>query len=352
MPIKPTIIGAAAAPQAGSKLAPTRLGGSGAGGVVPTQPAPPAQPAMRPTAFKPTAMPSTVPAPAQAPAVQPTSMAKPTAMPSRPPAPAPAPAEPLRASVLPGTQRKPLEVSYEQLAQRFPGTDVNLLERARAILAGVSLHTNGAASWLSFGVQAQEAVTGLVLERVSAMETSPTRDVTTHLARMQLLLSEVLDAMDGGFFKKPASAVWASVAGEVRQLETLLRNAGPKLSEMLVTLSAMEPKLRDAGEVLQAHALAALYLVDVAGSDAANLLVSRATALTQSQALVLEQQQMLALATTNVQELITLVQNGVLLQLPAVYSQLAGLPTKPSDTERYLATEKLNEIVNFMKRKA
>ena len=60
---------------------------------------------------------------------------------------------------------------------------------------------------------------------------------------------------------------------------------------------------------------------------------------------------MLALATTNVQELITLVQNGVLLQLPAVYSQMAGLPTKPSDTQRYLATEKLAELAQTINRK-
>lgn len=348
MSVKPTIIGATA-PETGSKLAPTILGGSGAGGVTPAPPTP-VQPTMRPTAFKPTAMPSVTPAPA--PAVQPPVAAKPTALPFSAPKPAPAQAEPVRASALPGTQRKPLEVAYAQLAVRFPGAAPSVLDRARAILAGVSPHGVSASAWLSFGVTAQEAVSDLVKQRVTAMEASPVRDVSKHLARLMLLLSEVLDAMDGGFFKKPAAAVWSSVSAEVRQLEALLSDSGPALSRMLGALSDMAPKAQDAGEQVQASALAAEYLVDIVGADASHLLVSRATALTGSQALVLEQLQMLALDTSTVQELINLVQNGVLLQLPAVYSQLARLSPKPSDTERYLATEKLNEIVNFMKRKA
>jgi len=60
---------------------------------------------------------------------------------------------------------------------------------------------------------------------------------------------------------------------------------------------------------------------------------------------------MLTLDKERVQEIMTLVQDGVLLQLPAVYSQLAGLSAKPSDTQRYLAVEKLTDIVQFIQRK-
>jgi hypothetical protein len=266
-------------------------------------------------------------------------------------APAPAPAEPVRATALPGTQRKSLDVSFAQLALRFPGEAPDLLERVRAILAGVTPQATGASAWLNFGVPAQEAVSALVKERLAAVAASPARDVSTHLARLHHLLGEVLDAMDGGFFKKPAAAVWSASAPEIRRLESLLVDAGPGLADMLTTLGQYVGKFQECGVTLHTNSLAAQYLADLVGPDVTHLLLSRATALATSQALVLEQMQFLTLDVTQVQELTTLVQNGVLLQLPAVYSQLAGLSTKPSDTERYLATEKLNEIVNFIKRK-
>jgi hypothetical protein len=293
-------------------------------------------------------MPGAAPiAPVVAPLTQPT---QPTALPLTPTTP-PVRSEPVRASVLPGTQRKPLEVSVDELARRFPGTALELLERARGLLAGVTPQTMSTPAWLNFGVPAQESLSQLVKERVSLMETSVVPSVSQHLARMQHLLREVLDAMEGGFFKKPAATVWSSVVGEVRQLETLLSNAGPALGALLGAMAELAVKNKNAGETLHANSLAAEYLIDVVSPEAGHLLVSRATSLTASQTLALEQIQALSLDAIQVQELSTLVQDGVLLQLPAVHSQLAGLSTKPSDTQRYLATEKLNEIVNLMQRK-
>lgn len=228
---------------------------------------------------------------------------------------------------------------------------MDLLSDVRAVLAGVTPQTGNNVAWLSFGVQAQEELSGLVKERVALMEASATQGVSQHLTRMLQLLREVLDAMDGGFFKKPAATVWANVVGEIQQLETLLSNAGPTLVAMLGAISGLVAKNRAAGENLHAHSLAADYLIDIVGPEVGHLLVSRATSLTTSQALALEQIQALTLDATNVEELTKLVQDGVLLQLPSVHSQLAGLSTKPSDTQRYLATEKLNEIVNLMQRK-
>lgn len=350
MSIKATIIGAAP-PETGGKLTPTRLGSPGAGGVAPIQ----RQTAIRPTAFQPTTMQCTArqpPPPAPAPASVP---AKPTAMPFQPTVPSPLPvavvAEPVKASALPGTQRKPLDVSFDALAVRFPGTDPRVLERVQAVLTGVSPQSMSTTAWLSFAVPTQESIGALIKERLALMDASVARSVAQHLARLQSLLQDVLDAMDGGFLKKPAAKVWESVVGEVRQLEGLLSAAGPALVLMLGTMGELMGKNRDAGEVLQANALAAEYLIDILQADAGQLLLSRLTSLTTSQALVLEQLQTLTLETTNVQELLTLVQDGVLLQLPSVYSQLAGLSTKPSDTQRFLATEKLAELAQSIQRK-
>lgn len=347
MSIKATIIGAAA-PESGSQLTPTRLDGLGAGGTEHAHPAP----AMRPTVFKPTAMPGAVPVEQSGTPAPPTAR-KPTAVPSTAPAHAPAvaPAEHIHASALPGTQRKPLDVAYETLALRFPGTPPKVLERARAVLAGISPKGMDTAAGLAYGVQAQEELAALVKQRLVLMESHVTRGVAQHLARLHMLLREVLDAMDGGFLKKSVAKVWDSVVSEVRQLEDLLSKAGPALLGVLADMEKLSNKNKDVGEVLQANALAAEYLIDLMDAQVGQLLVTRLTALSTSQALVLEQVQTLTLDKERVQELMTLVQDGVLLQLPSVYSQLAGLSAKPSDTQRFMAAEKLNEIVQFIQRK-
>jgi len=337
MSIKPTSLGAAV-PETGSKLAPTSLGGLGAGGLGAGGPAPATQgSAIRPTVFKPTAMPGTAPAmPPEA-----SSMPKPAA----------APAEPVKASALPGTQRKALDVSYAQLALRFPGKAPDLIERTKAILAGISPQTMSTPAWLAFGKPAQEEQATLVKERLALMEAPGAKSVVQHLARLHTLLQEIVDALGGGFLKKPALKVWESVRGEVGQLEGLLSNAEPGLAAAYGEMDRLANKNKEVGDSLQANALAAEYLIDILDPEVGQLMVSRLTSLSTSQARAIEQVQTLALDKEHVQELMTLVQNGVLLQLPAVYSQLAGLSAKPSDTERYLATDKLNEIVQIIQRK-
>jgi hypothetical protein len=343
MSFKPTILGA---PETGSSFAPTRLEGSTGEGATHAQPAPTA----RPTAIKPTAFPGAT-APTTK-AAEPAAV-KPTAMPYQAPTPAVAPAEHVKASVLPGVQRKPLDVSIETLVRRFPGTPSAMLVAVHAVLAGVSPQAMDTPAWLRFGVQAQELVSALVKERLSLMETAETRAVTQHLSRLHALLHEVLDAMEGGIFKRSVAKVWDTVEGEIRQLEGLLSTGGASLVTFIGEVERLVQKNRAAGDVLQAHALAADYLFDIAPSDVGPLLTTRQTAMTTSQALTLEQIQTLALDKGSVQELMTLVQDGVLLQLPSVYSQLAGLSavSKPSDTQRFMAAEKLTEIVQFIQRK-
>jgi len=244
-----------------------------------------------------------------------------------------------------------MEVEFDTLAKRFPGTVGDMLVRTQAVLAGVSPQAMDSSAWLRFGVIAQESLTDLVKQRLDLMQSSAVRNVTQHLSRLQSLLQEVLESMDGGLFRKPVAKVWGSVVGEVRQLESLLSSAGSILAANVSELERLSKDNHEAGEALQANALAAEYLLDQMDAQVGQLLVARLTSITGSQALVLEQLQMLTLDKERVQEIMTLVQDGVLLQLPAVYSQLAGLSAKPSDTQRYLAVEKLTDIVQFIQRK-
>jgi hypothetical protein len=339
MSIKPTIIGAFSASAGDKPSAGVDNGGA-------TQALTAMTSTIRPTAFKPTVMPGSPAASEQAPTTSSTSMSAARIQPT-----GPSVRQPVQASVLPGVQRKPLDVPLGELLARFPLADVGLLERVQEILAGIMAHSMSATVALAFGKPEQESLSSLVKDRLSLMEAAASRSVAQHLARMQTLLREVLEAMDGGFFRKPAATVWAGVSSEVQQLEGLLSNAEPALSRLQGSLAELSAKASGAEQTLHATSLAAEYLSGVASADVSPLLVSRATSLVTSQALAREQVQMLAVDTTKVQELTTLVQDGVLVQLPAVYSQLAGLSTKPSDTQRYLATEKLNEIVTIMQRK-
>lgn len=316
-------------------------------------------PLLQPTGIKPSPIqasptklaPTLAPAYASEPASTVISV-KPTGLPKGEPLPRVVEVAPVHASALPGIQRKAVEVSLEDLGRRFPGLDVSLKTRVQGLLAGVCPESMDTGAWMSFGTQVQEDVAKLVKERLALMESAETRAVTQYLTRLQALLAEVLDAMEGGFFKKSPQKVWEGVSAEVRQLEGLLNQAASKLMGLTGRMDALVAKNREAGVAVSAVALVADYLTDKVGAQAGSILVSRMTALSTSQALTLEQIQTLELDKNTVQELAILVQDGVLLKLPAVYSQLADLSAKPSDTQRFMAAEKLSEIVHHLQRKS
>jgi hypothetical protein len=338
MPLKVTVIGGTPVRDA---VRPTSLGGLPASAKADGLPAS----TCRPTSIQPSPV---KPAPAEG---SPVLANKPTALPSGEPLPKVADGAPVHASVLPGVQRKAVVVTLDDLGRRFPGLDATLKTRVQSLLAGVSPTSMDTSAWLSFGTPAQETVAKLVKDRLTLMESAETRGVTRYLARLHTLLADVLAAMEGGLFKKSPQKVWEGISAEVRQLEGLLSQASPKLMELTARIDGLIEQNREAGVTVSANALVADYLTDHVSPEAGSLLVSRMAALSTSQALTLEQIQTLEHDKTIVQELAVLVQDGVLLKLPAVYSQLADLSAKPSETQRCMAVEKLSEIVHHIKRK-
>lgn len=299
------------------------------------------EPAPAPGTVKPTVLPGSV---------LPGSTRTVTAMPSAPATPVVAAPPVFAASALPGVQRKPVEVPLTELARRFPHAEAAALQRTQGVLAGLHVQSLDASGWLRFGMPEQEELAALIRQRLQLAQEATTRSVPQHLRRLHELLSDVLEALDGGFFRKPAAAVWAGHEAEVAQLEALLGASRAALSDQLQALGLLRQPVLACGQRLEASALAAEYLLDHLGADAGGLLLARLTSLTGSQAMLQEHRLHLAQDASRLQELMTWVQDGVLLKLPAVHAQLAGLASRPSETQRFLAAEKLHDILQTLKR--
>lgn len=349
---KVTIIGAAPAE------GPVPAGeGVGAGGVKPTvmfgQVPSPAPTPTAPTVFKPTAMAGTAPQKAPAPATPAPVRVTPTAMPFGAPVEAaiePA-REPIRPVALPGVQNKGLDVSPEELAGLYPQYEPEVRQRAQGVLAGFYLSSANPSTFLVFGKEAQEELAAIVRKRMAWSQRPDARAVPQYLQRLQGLLQEVLDSFEGGFLRKSPDKVWAEHHAEIRQLEQLLDAADDVLASELVELGNLKKETHAAAVRLSGVALAAEYLTDKVQADHGGLMVARLGSLTASQALARDQEAFLENDIGNLQELMVLVQDGVVLKLPAVYSQLAGVTGRFNDTQRFQATERLSEILHTLKKR-
>ena len=260
-------------------------------------------------------------------------------------------AAPVHPSAMAGSLRRLVSVTPEDLVRRFPGAKPGCIAQARAVLAGVAADSMGSADWLAFGVAAQENVNAVIKDRLQLLEATAPRQVAALMTRLHRLLAEIVDAMAGGFLKKSANAVWMRNEAEIRQLESRLSTDGKAVMALLSSFAELVARNVAAQDELEGVFLAGEYLLDGLRSDEALLLQSRLMALATSQAMAQENILSLRQDETRFKELVLLVQDGVLVKLPAVYGQLAGLTDKPNETQRYLVLEKLSDLTQFLERK-
>lgn len=263
----------------------------------------------------------------------------------------PTPAGPVRPSAMPGSVRQVIEVSLEVLSTRFPVASKDCLTHVKAVLAAIAPASMDTVDWLRYGVAVQAEANETITRRLTLASGDASRQVPALLTRLHKLLQAVLDAMEGGFFKKPAKVVWQGCAAEVSQLEGMLAAGAKTLMDVLDKLLDIRKDIEEVLVRLEATYLAGEYLFEQVRDDVKDVLQARLLAVTKTQALM--QENLLALGADEVhyRELIVLVQDGVLLNLPAVCSQLASLPDKPNETQRYLVTEKLSDLVQSVERK-
>ncbi|MFC0698030.1 hypothetical protein [Paraburkholderia humisilvae] len=320
-------------------------------------------PSLTPTRISPTAMPGGQPAAAAGPAgpaqprhgpIAPTRIGAEASRPAPaadPQAPAirSAPRVPIAVSGIGGASAK--AVPLETLARRFPDAKPDVLARARAALLGYGNAAAGETDWLTFGVAEQSTVNAALKDQVALLESPGRRDASAHVARLHEILTDVLGAMEGGFFRKSAHTVWQQHSTEISHLETLLNRAGDELRRMLDSIAELHRRYATAVEELQSRFVAGQYLLDgMSRNDSAHLLQSRLMALTASQTLAQENRLHLQQQEAGLRELAVLIQDGVLVKLPSVVTQIAALPDKPTDTDRYLAREALSNLTQLFER--
>lgn len=260
-----------------------------------------------------------------------------------------APSTPIKPVALPGVQRKTVDVSVEDLIEMFPKYSRLACERARAILSGFSVDSANPTTVLVFGKEPQEELAVITRGRLSFAQRPGVRYVVQHLSRLQILLQELLDAFEGGFLRKSPDKIWNMHRAEIELLESALDEADDKLAGDVGEFSAMKAACERCLAELGATALAAEYLSNRLREDLAGLMLSRMASITASQAMVIDQMNLIEREAEQLQELTLLVQDGVVLKLPSVYSQLASLNGRINDTERFHAVERLNDILNPLK---
>lgn len=281
---------------------------------------------------------------APTPLAQPTAF-KPTALPAGA---APTPHIDVKATPLPGMVRKTLDVPTNVLLSCSPNASTTVCEHARAILAGITPEVWGTTEWLNYGVEVQEEVADLIKERLALLDDQTSRTIPPHLSRMHRLLNEAVESLKGGFMRKPNKHGWKKNEPELKQIAGLLEKGSEKLFATLSEIDSLIKRSSEKEVDVQASTTAADYLLTILPQQKAELLQSRAMALLTSHALLQEHVFSLQQDIERVKELIKVVQNGVLIQLPSVITQLANTPDEPTDTQQFLAVDKLSELIQLL----
>ncbi|MEX3984027.1 hypothetical protein AB4Y45_34120 [Paraburkholderia sp. EG287A] len=243
-----------------------------------------------------------------------------------------------------------VSVSLTELKARFPAEPEAMLERVRVVLAGVS-PDRSAVNWLSYGLDTQGSLKAVLAEQVQLFEATAPREAEALLTRLHRILADVLDAFEGGFFRKAPRVLWQQYTPEVGQIESRLGSSVSAIRGLLVKLATLAGKRKDAFDELRALDMAGQYLLEGLGhGDAAQLLQSRLSALLASQALAEENRLQLEQHEGGLKALVLHVQDGMFVQLAAVASQILALPDKPNETERFLAREALSELTQLFAR--
>ena len=218
-------------------------------------------------------------------------------------------------------------------------------------IASAPLPQAPALDWSRFGEPAQQQLAQLVRQRLQLADEPPLRQAPMLLRQLHARMQDLLAALHGGVFRRTPAKVWSATAPEVAFVETRLQQALAQLQQHQVQLGALRASTAEVQRQLRVQDMACAYLLDQVSGDVLGVLTARATATLASLALANEQLQLLQLDQEQLRELIALVQDGVLVKLPAVLAQLAQLRSGLGETQRLLLSEAVQELKSFIERR-
>ena len=339
------------APEAGGKPAPTRIQIGGESGAGKSEEVPPVTAAHRPA---PTKLQMAVPEVARA-----SELSHAQGQPIRPtrmqPGDAVSTLSDLATKPLPsrlsGVHKQPFRADEKVLRQLSPQAPESLLQLAMRHIAAAPLPAAAALSWMRFGEPAQQLLAQLIKQRMHAAEEPVLRQIPVLLRQLHGRMADLLEALQGGVFRRTPAKVWTDAAPEVAFVEARLQQALPLLQARQAQLSDLVRQTHDVHQQLLALDIAGEFLLTQVDAEIQTTLGARSAAILASQALALEQLQLLELDQNSLRDLTALVQDGVLLKLPAVLAQLATLNQRISETQRLLLADVVSELKAFIERK-
>lgn len=255
-------------------------------------------------------------------------------------------------SILPGSVQRYFDISLDVVMAALPSAPEADALAAQKVLRCADYTSWTASDWLQYGRDAQEAVSHCVTQRLSIMGRDSCRTTPRHLAKLQELLGEVLlAAKDTGLFARSPKKVWLQHEAEISHLEQLLGAGLKALTEAVNDLESLAEAEQAAALELSGHLLAVDFLANKLSPAAHQHAVTRQLALTKSQVLLTEHSAYRALDNTSLMQLIEHLNDGVLIQLPALRAQLASLSDKPSSTQRFQLIDQFDALLQSLSKR-
>lgn len=233
----------------------------------------------------------------------------------------------------------------------LPADDLGLDETAWRLR--IAIQQDPEVAILRMGCAEQQALAALARQRLDDLERSGMQAATHHLARLQVLLGEVLEALSGEGRRARAKAgeVWWRIAPEVDELAVALRAVLNKLESAERQSREQARQARGLAADLAALLNSSDGVLPLLGETESGQLDNRRQSLLTSQLMA---GNLAALAESDGIRLETLagkVRDGVLLHLPGVLVLLGESHPACTPTRRFQICEALEQLMTILRRK-
>jgi len=303
---------------------------------------------MKPTSFKPTTIPQSETKPNDP--EEPKASFKPTSWESKVPPPEVKPVhQPIGPSKLPGQERHTLDVSFDEVKKKFIAYDDDIIQATRDTLCGVIIESMDTQATMMFGVKVQQSYSIIVDKWLKVLEGDQVRTTGRHVQRLKEVLQTVADSLTAGqpwFRRETIQGRFDKVKPEIEQLRQLLRTGEQQLSVANRELTELKLSTQRLIKEATGYMLACEYIIPKLPEDKGRLLNDRGMSLTKTISLLQTQAMKLDQDEQNITALLTNIQDGVLIALPALLSTVAtAVQDEKNDTQRFVVRDQLMDVI-------